>query len=69
MLLRFQDLLRTLIAQWNYLKASIEEQQRFVGVTSLISSSIDEVTGRGCLSPDVIELKMKSRGWRLGYIS
>ncbi|KAI9157693.1 hypothetical protein LWI28_026395 [Acer negundo] len=64
-----QDLLRTLIAQWNYLKASIEEQQRFVGVTSLISSSIDEVTGRGCLSPDVIELKMKSRGWRLGYIS
>ncbi|TXG49145.1 hypothetical protein EZV62_025020 [Acer yangbiense] len=36
-------------------EASIEEQQRFVGVTSLISSSVDEITGRGCLSLDVIE--------------
>ncbi|KAK1572007.1 hypothetical protein Q3G72_025969 [Acer saccharum] len=52
---KLQGLLRTLIVQWNQLKASIEEQQRFVGVTSLISSPVDEVTGRWCLSLDVIE--------------
>ncbi|TXG49132.1 hypothetical protein EZV62_025007 [Acer yangbiense] len=45
----------TLIVQWNQLKASIEEQQRSVGATSLISSSVDKVTRWGCLSPHVIE--------------
>ncbi|KAK4836351.1 hypothetical protein QYF36_021860 [Acer negundo] len=41
--------------RWNQVETSIEERQKLVGVTCLISSSVDEVTGQGSLALDVIE--------------
>ncbi|KAI9156715.1 hypothetical protein LWI28_011055 [Acer negundo] len=41
--------------RWNQVETSIEERQKLIGVTCLISSSVDEVTGQGSLALDVIE--------------
>ncbi|GAB4827746.1 hypothetical protein Ancab_034632 [Ancistrocladus abbreviatus] len=52
---KIQDLGSTLVELWNLLDASTDEQKRFENVTSLISSSVDDVLRHGCLSIDVIE--------------
>ncbi|KAI9156212.1 hypothetical protein LWI28_002237 [Acer negundo] len=52
---KLQDLTSTLMILWNLLEASVDEQQKFAHVTSLISSSIDEVPVQGGLALDVIE--------------
>ncbi|XP_068328484.1 65-kDa microtubule-associated protein 5 [Pyrus communis] len=44
-----------LIELWNLIETPIDEQKRFDHVTSIISSSVDEVSRQGCLSLDVIE--------------
>lgn len=38
----------------------VDEQKRFEHVTSLISSSVDQVSRQGCLALDVIEQVMPS---------
>ncbi|GMH05079.1 hypothetical protein Nepgr_006919 [Nepenthes gracilis] len=52
---KIQYLGSALVELWNLLDTSIEEQKRFQQVTSMISSSADEVLGHGSLSFDVIE--------------
>ncbi|KAG6618182.1 65-kDa microtubule-associated protein 5-like [Carya illinoinensis] len=52
---KLQDLGRTLVELWNLMETSLDEQKRFEHVTSLISSSVDEVLRQGCLALDVIE--------------
>ncbi|XVF00165.1 hypothetical protein REPUB_Repub03eG0261700 [Reevesia pubescens] len=52
---KLQCLGSTLIELWNLLDSPADERKRFEPVISLISSSIDEVSGQGCLAPDIIE--------------
>ncbi|KAB1226674.1 65-kDa microtubule-associated protein 5 [Morella rubra] len=52
---KLQDLGRTLIELWNLMDTPVDEQKRFEHVTSLISSSVDQVSRQGCLALDVIE--------------
>lgn len=52
---KVQDLASTLIELWSILETSTVEQKKFEHVTSLISSSVDEVSRPGCLSLNVIE--------------
>ncbi|KAK3228660.1 hypothetical protein Dsin_000541 [Dipteronia sinensis] len=52
---KLQGLASTLMMLWNLLETPIDEQQKFAHVTSLISSSIDEVPVLGGLALDVIE--------------
>ncbi|GMY22873.1 65-kDa microtubule-associated protein 5 isoform X1 [Fagus crenata] len=52
---KLQDLGRTLIDLWNLMDTPVDERKRFDHVTSLISSSVDEVSRQGCLALDIIE--------------
>ncbi|XP_057977582.1 65-kDa microtubule-associated protein 5 isoform X2 [Malania oleifera] len=52
---KLQDLGRTLIELWNLMDTPVVEQKKFDNVTCLISSSVDEVSTRGCLALDVVE--------------
>ncbi|XP_062174627.1 65-kDa microtubule-associated protein 5 isoform X1 [Alnus glutinosa] len=52
---KLQGLGRTLIELWNLMDTPVDEQKGFEHVTSLISSSLDEVSSQGCLALDVIE--------------
>lgn len=52
---KLQDLASTLIELWTLMNTSVQEQKRFDHVTCLISSSLDEVSKKGCLALDVIE--------------
>ncbi|KAM1251702.1 hypothetical protein ACFX13_040629 [Malus domestica] len=52
---KLQYLGSKLIELWNLIETPIDEQKRFDHVTSIISSSVDEVSRQGCLSLDVIE--------------
>ncbi|KAL0380076.1 UNVERIFIED_CONTAM: microtubule-associated protein 5 [Sesamum angustifolium] len=54
-LLKAQDLGRTLKELWVLMDMPVEEQTRFYHVTSLITSTADEVSSPGSLSNDVIE--------------
>ncbi|KAK4410876.1 microtubule-associated protein 5 [Sesamum angolense] len=54
-LLKAQDLGRTLKELWVLMDMPVEEQTRFYHVTSLITSTADEVSSPGSLSIDVIE--------------
>uniref|UniRef100_A0A7C9A6G3 Uncharacterized protein n=3 Tax=Opuntia streptacantha TaxID=393608 RepID=A0A7C9A6G3_OPUST len=53
---KVQDLASTLIELWSILETSTIEQKKFKHVTSLISSSADEVSRPGSLSLDIIEM-------------
>lgn len=53
--MQVQDLGRTLIELWSLMDMPIQEQKRFDHVTSLITSTADEVSSPGSLSIDVIE--------------
>ncbi|XP_059429033.1 65-kDa microtubule-associated protein 5 isoform X1 [Corylus avellana] len=52
---KLQGLGRTLIELWNLMDTPVDEQKGFEHVTSLISSSLNEVSSQGCLALDVIE--------------
>ncbi|XVE52341.1 hypothetical protein DITRI_Ditri02bG0115200 [Diplodiscus trichospermus] len=52
---KLQCLGNTLIELWNLLDLPADEQNKFEHVTSLISSSIDKVSGEGCLGLVIIE--------------
>ncbi|XP_044460757.1 65-kDa microtubule-associated protein 5 [Mangifera indica] len=52
---KLQGLASALIKLWNLLETPVIEQRKFDDVTSLASSSSDEVVRQGCLALDVIE--------------
>ncbi|KAG6628390.1 65-kDa microtubule-associated protein 5-like [Carya illinoinensis] len=52
---KLHNLGRTLVELWNVMGTSVDEQKGFEHVTSLISSSVNEVSRQGCLALDVIE--------------
>ncbi|KAK6233636.1 hypothetical protein QUC31_006042 [Theobroma cacao] len=52
---KLQSLGSILMELWNLLDSPADERKKFEHVTSLISSSIDEVSRQGCLGLDVIE--------------
>ncbi|XP_024021141.1 65-kDa microtubule-associated protein 5 [Morus notabilis] len=52
---KLQGLGKTLIELWNLMDTPIIDRKQFDHVTSLISSSTDEVSRQGCLSLQVIE--------------
>ncbi|KAI4323593.1 hypothetical protein L6164_023186 [Bauhinia variegata] len=52
---KVQELAVYLVELWDLMEIPVDEQRIFSHVTSLISSSIDEVVKQGCLSVDVIE--------------
>lgn len=53
--LQLQGLGSVLIDMWNLMDAPVDERKRFEHATSLISSLVDEVSGKGCLSMEVLE--------------
>ncbi|XP_015876118.3 65-kDa microtubule-associated protein 5 isoform X1 [Ziziphus jujuba] len=52
---KLQGLGSVLIDMWNLMDAPVDERKRFEHATSLISSLVDEVSGKGCLSMEVLE--------------
>ncbi|GAY55034.1 65-kDa microtubule-associated protein 5 [Citrus sinensis] len=52
---KLQSLGNALIKLWDLLETPVNEQRKFYHVTSLVSSSVDEVSMLGCLALDVIE--------------
>ncbi|CAI0421068.1 unnamed protein product [Linum tenue] len=54
-LCKLQDLGKTLMGLWDLMDTNVEEQGKFDHVTSLVSSSLDEVSIKGCLALEVIE--------------
>ncbi|XP_022138901.1 65-kDa microtubule-associated protein 5 [Momordica charantia] len=54
-LLKLQVLGKKLTELWNLMDAPSDDRKKFDHVTCLMSSSIDEVSGKGCLAIDVIE--------------
>ncbi|XP_016476073.1 65-kDa microtubule-associated protein 5 isoform X2 [Nicotiana tabacum] len=52
---RLQDLGSSLIELWNLMDMPMEEQLRFNHITSLVSSSIDEVSKQGSLAIHIVE--------------
>lgn len=44
-----------LTKMWSLLDTPMDEQRKFDHVTSLVSSSMDEVSGDGCLALEVID--------------
>ncbi|CAI0421041.1 unnamed protein product [Linum tenue] len=46
---------KTLMGLWDLMDTNVEEQGKFDHVTSLVSSSLDEVSIKGCLALEVIE--------------
>ncbi|KAF2323714.1 hypothetical protein GH714_036690 [Hevea brasiliensis] len=52
---KLQGLGHMLIELWNLMDTPIEEQRRWDHITTLISSSVDEVSRQGCLALEVIE--------------
>lgn len=55
LLVQLQDLGSSLIELWNLMDMPMEEQLRFNHVTSLVSSSIDEITRQGSLAIHIVE--------------
>ncbi|XP_068663555.1 65-kDa microtubule-associated protein 5 [Aristolochia californica] len=52
---KIQDLGSTLMELWNLMNTPLDEQSHFYHVTIMISTSIEEVSGQGCLASDIIE--------------
>ncbi|KAL8158843.1 hypothetical protein V2J09_000380 [Rumex salicifolius] len=52
---KIQNLGIALVDMWNLLDTPINDQRRFGDIISLVSSSVDEVSRHGCLSPEAIE--------------
>ncbi|CAN1223868.1 65-kDa microtubule-associated protein 5 [Linum perenne] len=52
---KLKDLGKTLMGLWDLMDTNIEEQRKFHHVILLISSSVDEVSRKGCLAVEVIE--------------
>ncbi|XP_016482832.1 65-kDa microtubule-associated protein 5 [Nicotiana tabacum] len=52
---RLQDLGSSLIELWNLMDMPMEEQLKFNHITSLVSSSIDEVSKQGSLAIHIVE--------------
>ncbi|XP_023541349.1 65-kDa microtubule-associated protein 5 [Cucurbita pepo subsp. pepo] len=52
---KLKDLGKKLTDLWNLMDAPADERKRFDHVTRLMSSSVDEVSGKGCLALDIIE--------------
>ncbi|XP_022966946.1 65-kDa microtubule-associated protein 5 [Cucurbita maxima] len=52
---KLKDLAKKLTDLWNLMDAPADERRRFDHVTRLMSSSVDEVSGKGCLGLDIIE--------------
>ncbi|XP_070016728.1 65-kDa microtubule-associated protein 5 isoform X3 [Nicotiana sylvestris] len=52
---KLQDLGSSLIELWNLMDMPMEEQLRFNHITSLVSSSIDEVSKQGSLAIHIVE--------------
>lgn len=55
LLVKLQDLGSSLIELWNLMDMPMEEQLRFNHITSLVSSSIDEVSKQGSLAIHIVE--------------
>lgn len=53
-ILQLQDLCHKLTDLWNLMDTPSDERKRFDHVTSLISFSVDEVSGQGCLALEVL---------------
>ncbi|KGN51608.1 65-kDa microtubule-associated protein 5 [Cucumis sativus] len=52
---KLQDLGRRLTGLWNLMDAPADERKRFDHATCLMSSSVEEVSAKGCLALDIIE--------------